>query len=789
MGMGRWLGSLGMTALVACTLACFGPVAGAMGAESAAEGPPEPTCAEGPVREGAEIVGTPCADHIVVPPSVTYVNGGAGNDVIAAAPLSGGQAGPVANAVPCTTAPHCGVGSQEFNGGPGNDTVFGERGNDILRGGEGNDRLYGGIGDDLLEGGPGNDLLAGGFGADTIDGGEGSDFVRGDATEDHILDTGTNPADVDTLSYATGATPGFGNTPPFGGSPYPNFELHSGFPKSPNGRGVYLDLTSAAKGNGFNGGAPNGGGADTVAGNEFERIIGSPFSDYIVGSKPGQQIFGGGGGDVLISGGSGTSLVGGADGDDCVGEATTSGCESVAAQGPVSRTEAEKTEVGAMVEGASDFAELYLVGASTGGQIEDRITVTRSGAAPTETITFHRTGGAEFATPQSASGCKVQGGGAEVACALGAPLDSVTIAGLAGNDTLAATELPETTSLMLLGGEGNDEISGGDLSDDTLVDGPGNDILHGHGGDDGLVNNGGHDILYGEGGNDLFLSTVVCEGDVIEGGEGRDNASWAKFSEVPGEPGGVDARLDEGLAGRVGAENHVSCPTGTPDHLNSIEDLEGSFLSDVLYGDSGPNQLLGHTGEDTYYAGPGDDTILANAGTRDAVINCGAGENDSALIDLPAVGDPAPIECERVNNAAPENYEMPPELMPTPVGPAPTPVTPTPPPVRPLPRRDTTPPRTAIAKRPAKLVRARVLPVRVSFRFSAGERATFRCKLDRGPYKACRSPHSFKVAAGAHVFRVYAIDAAGNRDRTAATFAFRVKRLPAHPRKRAPRLP
>ncbi|HEX4752765.1 MAG TPA: calcium-binding protein, partial [Solirubrobacterales bacterium] len=290
-----------------------------------------PSCAEGPRRDGDVIVGTDCADHIVVPANVAYVDGGPGNDTIVAASVAASTAKEL-----CATPPHCGVGSQEFVGGPGNDTVFGERGNDILRGGAGNDRLYGGIGDDVLEGGPGNDVLSGGFGADSIDGGEGSDFVRGDATVDSIVDTGTASGDVDTLSYATGATPGFGNTPPYADLPaYPNFGAqHAGFPRGANGRGVYLDLGAPAHGNGFDGGAASGGGADDVVGSDFERIIGSPFADYIVGSKPGQEIFGGGGGDVLISGGAGTKLFGGADGDDCVGEATTSGCESTAAEGP-----------------------------------------------------------------------------------------------------------------------------------------------------------------------------------------------------------------------------------------------------------------------------------------------------------------------------------------------------------------------------------------------------------------------------------------------------------------------
>ena len=108
------------------------------GAASDAAGP---SCAEGPETVGTTIIGTPCADTIRMPRSVTTVLGEGGDDVL-----------------------------------------YGQRGNDSLFGGEGNDRLYGGVGDDRLRGGPGDDRLSGGFGADSLDGEEGNDFDRGDAT-------------------------------------------------------------------------------------------------------------------------------------------------------------------------------------------------------------------------------------------------------------------------------------------------------------------------------------------------------------------------------------------------------------------------------------------------------------------------------------------------------------------------------------------------------------------------------------------------------------------------------
>lgn len=715
------------------------------GDASAASSPPAPSCAEGPVRVGDTIVGTPCADTIVVPASVTSVNGGAGDDTIRAAAIT----------TDCSAGCPLGVGSQTFEGGPGNDIVFGERGNDILRGGGGDDRLYGGIGDDLLEGGESNDLLAGGFGADGIDGGPGNDFVRGDGTQDEIVDAGTLPTDVDTLSYATAVTPGFGNR-----SGYPNFHAeHAGFPEFAAGRGVYLDLSASGGDNGDNGGAPSGGGVDTVAGQDFERIVGSPFSDYIVGSKPGQQILGGGGGDVLISGGSGTTLNGGADGDDCIGVATTVSCESTAANGSVSREEA-KVAVGSMTEAIGEFAELYLVAASSGA---DEVVVESAGVAPSETVAFHLTGGSSFQAPIPGSGCSVQAGGTEVACQLAAPLDSVLVAGLGGNDKLFAVSLPTTTSLMLLGGDGNDELVGGDASDDTLVDGAGNDLLRGHAGDDALLNNEGRDELFGEGGNDLFLSTAICEGDLIDGGKDRDNSSWTKLKE------GVEARLDTGRAGRPGGTEPDCTGVGaSTDSLVEVDDLEGSAFADTFYGDGGENQLLGHLGADSYFGEGGNDSILANAGDDDAVINCGEGV-DTALIDRrPKYNDPVPVECEAVREADPNNYRTVTEL--------PSAVIEMPPPA-PAPAPDTKPPRTKLGAHPAKVVTTTSARRRVAFRFTSSEPGSrFRCKLDAKPYRPCTSPRAYTVPLGRHAVRIFAIDAAGNADRTPVLYRFSVHR-------------
>lgn len=620
---------------------CFSP------ATASAEEAPGP-CAAGPTRDGTVLVGTPCDDRLVAGPGVAKVEGGAGNDVILA-PRSAADGS-------CPEGCRLGVGSQTFEGGPGNDIVYGERGNDLLRGGEGNDRLYGGIGDDGLYGGPGNDFLSGGFGADGIDGEAGDDFVRGDGTVDEIADSG--PAtDTDTLSYALGATPGFPNN-----AAYPEFSAHAGFPGPGGERGVYLNL---ATGVGDNGVAPDGGGVDHVAGEDFERVIGTAFADYIVGARTGISIYGGGGADVLIAEGSGARLDGGADGDDCVGGATATSCESEAALGPVVPRDGTKMSVGLMAAPAEvGEAEVYAVGGTPG----ESLTATYS-AGPPVSVDFALSGGGFDQSASASAGCTVPTA-TQASCTLPGALDSVMIAGLGGNDQLRAEDFPLSASVGILGGNGGDALTGGE-GEDMLVDGEGDDALSALGADDIVINNGGADQVLAGSGNDLFLSDSICDGDVLNGGEGRDNASWAKFK------AGVSVRLDTGVAGKPGVGGEPECGGGgSLDSVQQIEDLEGSSSADVFRGDQSSNQLLGHLGPDAYFAEGGDDKIFANSGDFDPTIDCGEGE-DVALIDFAQYGDVASSNCERVEERPPNSFrvdaELPPSVAPPPPPPAPAP--------------------------------------------------------------------------------------------------------------------
>ncbi|HEU4462107.1 MAG TPA: NosD domain-containing protein [Solirubrobacterales bacterium] len=85
---------------------------------------------------------------------------------------------------------------------------------------------------------------------------------------------------------------------------------------------------------------------------------------------------------------------------------------------------------------------------------------------------------------------------------------------------------------------------------------------------------------------------------------------------------------------------------------------------------------------------------------------------------------------------------------------APTPPTP------PTPAPDTTAPTAKITKAP----KAKSTSTTAKFKFSSNEAGSrFECKLDKGKFKKCKSPKTYKkLKVGKHVFKVRAIDKAGN---------------------------
>ncbi len=185
--------------------------------------------------------------------------------------------------------------------------------------------------------------------------------------------------------------------------------------------------------------------------------------------------------------------------------------------------------------------------------------------------------------------------------------------------------------------------------------------------------------------------------------------------------------------------------------------------------------MLGREGPDNFFAGAGNDLLLVNSGDPDGTVDCGEGF-DTALIDFAPIVDGPPVGCESVEERAPNSFR-PPDTPPNPE-PEPPVTEPPPPPPRKPPKPDRTPPATHLRHHPAALLLASGRR-HVSFAFAASEPgASFHCKLDGQPWRLCRSPRSYLAVPGRHTFRVFAIDAAGNRDRSLATFSFRVRSRP-----------
>ena len=128
----------------------------------------------------------------------------------------------------------------------------------------------------------------------------------------------------------------------------------------------------------------------------------------------------------------------------------------------------------------------------------------------------------------------------------------------------------------------------------------------------GIAGTHGADSLTGGAGDEYFRGNGGD--DTIDGGAGND---WVLYNN---SPSGVDVNLATGLAldGWNGANGLLAL--GGTDHLNNIENVEGSNYGDKLTGNDGDNQFRGLSGDDTIDGGAGDDTAIYRGVKADYVI-------------------------------------------------------------------------------------------------------------------------------------------------------------------------
>ena len=364
------------------------------------------------------------------------------------------------------------------------------------------------------------------------------------------------------------------------------------------------------------------------------------------------------------------------------------------------------------------------------------------------------------------------------------------------------------TSQQDTGGAGLDTVTevenlSGSLFDDRLLGDAGGNKLDG--GTRGFDDASGDDVLIGRGGT-----------DALRGWAGTDTASYEE-----GATGAVNVDLP-GLQATGGAgndslpdlsDNVTDSNVENPDGVSDVENVVGSPFGDNLTGSSLANRITGLGGSDTISALAGVDTILVRDGEPDTV-SCGdpagGAPADSVTADK-QVTDSVNADCEQVDYLPPDpdaDGDGVPDASDTcqnESGPASNNGCPLPPPPDPDPDPDPdsdgdgiTDAADACADQPGPaanngcpegrgtqsdtdapettLKKSKLRGDDATLRFVSDEPGSrFECKLDKKAFKSCASPKRYRnLDDGKHKVLVVAIDAAGNRDASAAKGKFEI---------------
>ena len=285
-----------------------------------------------------------------------------------------------------------------------------------------------------------------------------------------------------------------------------------------------------------------------------------------------------------------------------------------------------------LVAGAGALALAVPSVAHAGGLTRTGTTITFTGAAMAESVTFSTEAGntvvRTMADMSPINGCAITTP-QDVTCL---PTPSLVATTLGGNDSIDAGNIIDGSTLTAAAGAGADEVSGtanadalsGEGDDDRLVGGDGNDTLDGGAGGDGLEDEAGNDTVIGGPNDDRW--TAGPGTDTFAGGDGDDSASYS------GRLGAVTITLD-GIAddGEAGEADNVGADVEGALGGSGADRIVGNAVGNRLGGGAGNDSLVGGASEDRLEGGEGDDTIDARDGRYDS-IDCGPG-TDTLLAD------------------------------------------------------------------------------------------------------------------------------------------------------------
>ncbi len=513
--------------------------------------------------DAATQTGSSGNDHLNAHPTTgSYINGGAGDDV-----LTGHNA------------------NDTLIGGTGNDTVSGYGGHDTFIENKGDQGLY--VADFSPSDASSSDkLVLEGYSATDIAGATltevGSDavlkFANGDTVTLHNVQTtalnngnllvdnngvetgffgGTSPSP----SPAPSPTPTPAPTPAPSPSPSPTPTSSDPYDTAPH---ASLTVTGTTGNDTLNADSKTGtsidglGGNDTISGHDGNDVItggdGSDLvhgywgNDWINGGTGDDKLYGDNGNDTLI-GGTGNDTVTGGTGHDVFVENhgdqgmyitdftpndVNNGDQAVlVGYSAADLASATLTEVGS--DAVLKFADGDTVTfhnvqtsaltnsnllADVGGVLEGYFTAHSAGSTGSTGSTVS-TG---TTVPTDPTGATSSTGSTGTTGTTGTwddhyldqPATTLTVNGTSSNDTLNANH---DTGTAVYGGAGNDNISGHD-GNDALLGQDGNDVIHGYWGNDWIDGGTGADTLYGDNGDDTLIGGAGA--DTLTGGAGAD---------------------------------------------------------------------------------------------------------------------------------------------------------------------------------------------------------------------------------------------------------------------------
>ena len=416
-------------------------------------------------------------------------------------------------------------------GGNGNDTLTGQSGNDTISGRGGDDLLFGASGNDKLNGDAGLDQLIGGSGDDILTGGDGNDQMIGGAGNDRMI--WNSGDDTDVMEGGTETDTAEVN----GGSAGETFTITA------NGTRVrfdrldadpsFLDIGSTEKlVIKMNGGDDKISATGNLAALIQITIDGGDGNDQILGSNGIDTLIGGNGNDFIdgqqgndiVSMGAGNDTFQWDPGDGSDGVDGGAGTDTMLFNGSAGNETFDVSANGDQVRFTRNLGNIVMdldnleniqVNALGGA---DTLTVNDLTGTDAKLVSVSLSGVIGGATPDGAADIvsvigtgkdntitvtslgqqsAVNGLSAKVTVDGAEALDLVSVDGAGGDDVIDAGKHTGAASLRLLGGAGDDFITGSGA----------NDIIGGGAGDD---------LLIGNGGNDTFIYASALDGnDVI----------------------------------------------------------------------------------------------------------------------------------------------------------------------------------------------------------------------------------------------------------------------------------